>query len=238
MGSFRGLARQAYRRMSRRWKQKRFEAFVQCVSPPSGATVIDLGGATGRFFHENRAIVEDLGLKIVIADIDEQSLKVAEKNGLETLLLSESGFGEFQDGEFDVVFCNSVIEHVTLSKKDVWEYVDQDFAEKAYAMQSEFAKCIERIAKSYFVQTPHVRFPIESHTWFPACYIVTANRKKHVQRLKKINKYWIKTSSPDFNLLDEERFRALFPGATKVYTNTVLGFPKELIAYRSYPSGS
>jgi hypothetical protein len=38
---------------------------------------------------------------------------------------------------------------------------------------------------------------------------------------------------PDFNLLTEEEMTRLFPGATGIYCNKVMGFPKEIIAYRT-----
>ena len=56
----------------------------------------------------------------------------------------------FRDGEFDVVFSNSVIEHVGGFKE-----------------QMQMAAEIRRVGKRYFVQTPNRYFPIEPHFLVP-----------------------------------------------------------------------
>ena len=56
----------------------------------------------------------------------------------------------YHDAEFDVIFSNSVIEHVGGSDEKI-------------AMARE----IRRVGKSYFVQTPNRNFPIEPHFIYP-----------------------------------------------------------------------
>ena len=56
----------------------------------------------------------------------------------------------FRDKKFDLVFSNSVIEHVG-----------------DYFQQQRMAEEIYRVGNCYFVQTPNRYFPIEPHFLFP-----------------------------------------------------------------------
>ncbi|MFN8642742.1 MAG: methyltransferase domain-containing protein [Candidatus Binatia bacterium] len=75
----------------------------------------------------------------------------------------------FADRQFDVVFCNSAIEHVTLPKAACGQRRFRDAGWVAASMRSQraFAAEVRRVGKGYFVQTPHRAFPVEAHTWLP-----------------------------------------------------------------------
>jgi SAM-dependent methyltransferase len=55
----------------------------------------------------------------------------------------------FADGEFELVYCSSVIEHVPPDRRET------------------FAKEIRRVGRGWFVQTPAWSFPIEPHALLP-----------------------------------------------------------------------
>ncbi|MBC8844888.1 class I SAM-dependent methyltransferase, partial [Escherichia coli] len=57
---------------------------------------------------------------------------------------------EIDDQQFDIVFSNSVIEHLY-----TWEN------------QEKMAKEVLRVGKYHFIQTPNYWFPIEPHWVFP-----------------------------------------------------------------------
>lgn len=219
-------------KQSNKWAEQRFQLFLNLINPQPNSKILDLGGYDGKFFYRFKDMIKNLDLKIVIADIDEAGLKIAKERGFETLLLNEKGNINLQDKSIDIVFCNSVIEHVTLSKESVWECLDNKiFEEESNLRQKLFAQEIERIGKKYFVQTPHKDFPIEAHTWLP--FINKLNRKAMINCIKLSNKFWIKKTSPDWNLLNKQQMSSLFPSADNIIVNKVLGFEKEIIAYKT-----
>jgi hypothetical protein len=71
-------------------------------------------------------------------------------SNLESVVGDARNMREFGDGEFDVVFSNSVIEHVG-----------------DYKNQKQMALEVQRVGKRYFLQTPNFYFPFEPHFLFP-----------------------------------------------------------------------
>src|SRR6185436_14752510 len=110
---------------------------------------------------------------IFIADISEKALDIAKtRYGFETILLDESGTIPFEDKFFDFLFCNSVIEHVTIDKSEIYNVTsDSEFKIRSYQRQKILAQEIQRVSKKYFVQTPNKHFIVESHQWFPSLYL-------------------------------------------------------------------
>lgn len=218
-------------RQSAKWAEKRFKLFLALLNPEPESTILDLGGFDGKFFYTFKDMIKDLNLKIIIADINEDGLKIAKERGFETLLLNETGILDLQDKSIDIVFCNSVIEHVTLPKNEIWTCTDEQlFKNKSLIRQEEFANEIKRVGKKYFVQTPHKDFPIEAHTWLPL--VNKLNRKSMLNLISFTNKFWIKKTNPDWNLFNEEQINLIFPN-TDIIVNKVLNFKKEIIVYKN-----
>lgn len=132
----------------------------------------------------------------------------------------------FRDGSFDIVFSNSVIEHVGSA-----------------ANQQRFAAEIARVGRCYWVQTPNRLAPFEMHVMLPFVHLLP----KHWQ-FAVIRKFtpWELLAHPtedqkehfynhvvhDLRLLDEPDLRRLFPGA-QIMNERVLGLPKSLLAVRA-----
>ena len=190
--------------------------------------LLDLGGGGGEYLGKYRDRLNNFD--IYIADIDKNALKKASSFNFKTILLKENLSLPFKDNEFDVVFCNSVIEHVTGPKRKTVLIDDTKGFEKISRFhQKKFADEIKRVSKYYFVQTPHKNFPVESHTQFPL--VGYLNRSNQVRLIKFLNSFWIKKTQPDWNLLDEHDMRSLFPGAN-IIIEKVMGFPKSIIAIK------
>ena len=214
-----------------RFRQRRAKIFRDNFDLTADTRILDLGGWNGTYMH---AILENspvLPANVYVADIDEQAVNdAAVRYGFTPVVIPEAGQLPFQDKFFDIVFCSSVIEHVTVPKEEVWTLVSgQRFKDIAQTRQNEFAGEIRRLGKGYFVQAPYRWFPIETHSWLP--FVSYLPRRLQVSLLKFTNRFWIKKTSPDFYLPTMSDMENYFPDAS-ILREHALGMTKSLIAYR------
>lgn len=127
----------------------------------------------------------------------------------------------FHDGAFEMVFSNSVIEHLG------------DFAS-----QQRFAQEIQRVGLRYFVQTPNRWFPVEPHLITPLIHFLPRTWQRLLLRNFTVWGWVTRPSREqcarfleEVALLDYQKMRSLFPGA-EIHRERFLGFTKSLIAVR------
>ncbi|MFN6964212.1 MAG: class I SAM-dependent methyltransferase [Pyrinomonadaceae bacterium] len=202
----------------------------------SDTRILDLGSEDG---SNIKMVLDGTPIdpaNVWIADIDPQAVDHGRRAyGFRGVVIDESGKLPFDDGFFDIVYCSSVIEHVTLPKSEVWSIASgEEFRARAIQAQTRFAREIERVGRQYFVQTPASSFPIESHTWLPLLGHLPRNAMLPVMRVT--NKYWIKGADPDFNLLSADEMKSLFPRAT-IIRERFLGMTKSIMAVHSHRVG-
>ena len=109
---------------------------------PRPVRVLDVGGTTE--FWEDRGWAGRPDVEVVMVNlpgktIDRRHANLIPQDGDATAL-------DYGDGEFEVAFSNSVIEH--LGTRD---------------RQRKMASEIRRVARHYYVQTPNRWFPVEPH---------------------------------------------------------------------------
>lgn len=216
---------------SRRARQKRAAVFRQKFDLGAATRVLDVGSENGENIH---LVLSGTGVKaenVYIADIAPEAIKEGrDKFGYQTVLLDESGRLPFAEGEFDVVYCSSVIEHTTIPKSEIWKIKNADeFREKAWENQKIFAEEVRRVGKSYFVQTPNRGFVIESHSWLPLAGFLP--RPWLLKVLRVSNRFWIKDAPPDFNLLNADEMAKLFPEA-EIVLEKKFGLVKSIMAIK------
>jgi hypothetical protein len=215
--------------LSRRARARRGAIFRARLTPGPCTRILDLGGGTG----EHIASIMPSGMKITVADQDRIALDIAKQRlGFETIHLDDNHEWAQLIGQFDIIFCSSVIEHVT-GKKDVVvaENDGRRFRERAVEEQRRFADAVRRIGGRYFVQTPHKFFLLESHTWMPFA-IVFLPRRLQVRLIRLLNRFWWKKTQPDWHLLTAADMARLFPDA-EIVIERWCGLPKSVIAIKT-----
>lgn len=186
--------------------EKRCDLFFDLMNPQNGMTILDLGGANGELLQR---IKRKLNGRFIIADIYHQ------KHEFEFVLLKANKPLPFDDQSIDIVFCNSVIEHLANSFEE----------------QNKFANEIRRIGKAYFVQTPNKNFPIEAHTWLP--WVNLLKHRQLVFLIPILNKFWFKKcENTGWRLLTIKEMQQLFPKG-KICIERFLGLSKSIIAYKT-----
>lgn len=210
-----------------RCRRRRGDLFKHYLRPTENDRILDLGGEDGRYIGQ----VLPFRANVTIADIDAAKLRRAAAKGYRTILLDETGLVPAEDGFFDVIFCSSVIEHVTISKKKLEAVTSSRvFKELARLRQEAFAREIHRVGKGYFVQTPYKYFPLESHSRLPMP-LVLLPRRPQIAILKFFRKFWIARTSPDWNLLTVKDLRQFFPEAM-ILRERAFGLTKSIMAVK------
>lgn len=224
------MIKKIFNKYHEKWAKEKFDFFLKNMDLSNNQTILDMGGGDGSYMDRFKAFLNNY--KVIIADIDKKALQVAEEKGYFTSQIdAASNKLPFNDQEIDCVFCNSVIEHITIPKDQLWSdrSSSDSFSDEAFEIQKKFATELRRVAKKYYVQTPHKAFPVEAHTWFP--FVGYLKRKNQLRVIKQLNKFWVKKTAPDWNLLDEHDMQKMFPDA-EIIVWKKYGFKKEIIALK------
>jgi SAM-dependent methyltransferase len=201
---------------------------MQFLNPSEGDVILDLGSGDGSHI----ASIVPFRKNVYIADIDKHALERGKTMfGFNIVHLDENGTIPFPDKTFDIVFCSSVIEHVSVDKDSLTTFrSNRDFASMAFQRQLKFADEIRRVGKRYFDQTPYKYFIIESHTWLPFV-ILFLPRSWQIGIVRFLNRFWPKKTQPDWNLLTIQQMRTLFPDG-EIMLEKQLGLTKSVIAVK------
>lgn len=200
-------------------RKDRFLLFNSLVSTlPRPVNVLDLGGR--QKFWEEMNFTKEADINLTILNLEKVEVT---KPNFRSLVGDTRKIPELKNQEFDVVFSNSVIEHVG-----------------DYQQQSQMVEEIKRLGKRYFIQTPNYFFPIEPHFLFPCFQFFPLDLKVFI--LLNFGAGWYKKVdnqqeavevANSVNLLTEDKIRSLFPEAT-IYKEKLFGLTKSFIAYSGW----
>jgi methyltransferase family protein len=209
--------RDIYEPFQRRFRPKRLRLFYSCFSLTEETRVLDLGG--GLYFWE---LAKNEGLPVPQVTVLNVRPGPTQLLPQVRWLIGDARSTGFEDNSFDIVFSNSLIEHL-----EDWEG------------QLQFANEARRLAPNYFVQTPDKRFPIEPHFVTPFVHWLPKRVRASVLRNGTL---WGLIQRPDqdmcqklvreIELLGPKQMRCLFPDS-KMISEHFAGIPKSLVAFRA-----
>lgn len=209
---------QFYRWMWRFWKERRFVKFVETIQPSSTDILLDIGGYPFNWYRRGGLVkrVDTLNLTLQPMDhIPDAAPEIYTLQGDARQLAMD-------DQSYDIVFSNSVIEHVG------------DFQD-----QIKFAREARRVGKRLWIQTPARSCPIEPHYlgpfihWFPKSWHVPLARWASIRGLTKSASFEeLSDIACNTRLLNKHEFESLFPDCDIVTEKLLFIFPKSYIAIR------
>lgn len=204
--------------VSKKFRKKRFEFFGEfCSKINKPVSILDLGGSD--YHWRNSEFAGKSDLQITIVNIEDQD--VSDLENIKFIKKDVTDLIEFKDKEFDIVYSNSLIEHLNSDES-----------------QYKLAEDIRRIGKHYFVQTPNYYFPMEPHFLVPFFHYLPLNI-----RSKLIMNYdlgWFKKQNDKANadelassvkLLKKKELKKLFPDSD-IYHEKYLFLNKSFIIYK------
>lgn len=193
-----------------------FKSFM--LTLPRPVNVLDVGGR--QKFWEDMNFTDEADINLTILNVEKVEVT---KPNFRSIVGDTRKIPDLKSQEFDVVFSNSVIEHVG-----------------DYQQQSQMVEEIKRLGKRYFIQTPNYFFPIEPHFLFPCFQFFPLYLKVFILLnfgagwYKKVeNKQEAVEVANSINLLTEQKVRSLFPEAT-IYQEKLFGLTKSFIAYSGW----
>src|SRR3984957_2801010 len=135
-------------------RKRRHERFFAVTRLPVGARILDVGCGA-------------LGLRALEPQLDVTGVDLIERPDYPgPFVRADAAAGlPFADGEFDLVYCSSVIEHVPPARR------------------TAFAAEIRRVGRGWFVQTPAYSFPIEPHSLLPGAHWLPVRHRRRYWRL-------------------------------------------------------
>lgn len=202
-------------------RRRRFKLFLDMLSSiERPLKILDVGGTMG--FWEQMDFLDEEGIEITVLNSAPSELEYQPPASGGTRFLSCTAdardLSQFEDNSFDVVFSNSVLEHVG------------DFHD-----QKRMIEEVSRVGRRIFVQTPNYYFPIEPHFHvFGFQFLPISLRTSLLQRFdlgwtKKVpDRKLAEQVVKEVQLLTAKQIRSLCPEA-EIHYERAMGLTKSFI---------
>lgn len=197
-----------------RYRARRWELLRGAFPKIESMTVLDLGGRPGMWL---RAPYRPAALHIV-------NLQAPPSEFPDWMRVDQGdacALGpEVTSERYDLVFSNSVLEHVG-----------------GHAQRARFAANVRRLGRGYWVQTPYLYFPLEPHWLFPGFQFLPLNVRAAVSRRWPLVHFDQEDQAAsirrvmEIELVSKTEMRAYFPDSTLHFEKTA-GLTKSLIAVK------
>jgi 2-polyprenyl-3-methyl-5-hydroxy-6-metoxy-1,4-benzoquinol methylase len=183
--------------------------------------ILDVGG-TYNFWHTWRSEIDWTRTSVTCVNLDPSHASGGKEEELVKMIQGNAcDLSKIADREYDILFSNSVIEHVGQWRNMV-------------AMANE----VKRVSKRYLVQTPYFWFPIEPHARTPFLHWIPQSWAYRIVMARKCG-FWSKAGTvsqavqtvQSAQMIDYSQFKELF-GDAKIIRERLFGLTKSLIAIK------
>jgi hypothetical protein len=206
-------------KISPHFRRRRFRKFLETFSPTRSMRILDVGGLPRAW--QGVPIESEITI-LNITPLDDFEGSFLQPNHI--AVLGDGTRLPYPEQSFDIVFSNSVIEHL-----GTWE------------RQQAFAAEACRVGKRYWIQTPAKEFPLEPHYFGPFVHWFSKPMQKRLLRnftlwglLGRPTDETLDQVLAELRLLNFREFRLLFDGP-QIWVERVLGLPKSYTAYVTRP---
>ena len=137
-----------------RARRRRYARFVELMRPDAGTRIVDVGCGP-------------IGLRAFAPDLEVTGVDLEARPDYPGPFVQADATRRlpFADGEFDVAYSNSLIEHLPPAGRPA------------------FAAELKRVARRWWVQTPAFGFPLEPHALLPAAHWLPTSLRRPYWRL-------------------------------------------------------
>jgi len=195
----------------------RFESLTAGFARP--LRILDIGGTTA--FWERRGWAGRSDIQLTLVNLAAEPSSHA---NITSIAGDATRLTDYADGDFDIAFSNSVIEHLFS-----WEN------------QQAMAREVQRVARAFWVQTPNYWFPVEPHfhvvgwQWLPEeVRVALLRRRRCGWRGPCPDAEQARHHVREVRLLTKRDLAALFPTAT-VTPERIFGLTKSWVVTGGFP---
>jgi hypothetical protein len=201
----------------RHFRTRRIQKFIDVFRPGPETRILDVGGLP-RFWTANLPVDSRITV-LNLEPLEECEASLATPNM--TCVVGDGTQLQYDDREFDIVFSNSVVEHVG-----------------TFENQIAFAREARRVGRGYWVQTPAHEFPVEPHYWSPFIHWLPKEAQKHLLRnftlwgiMGRPDKARIEAALAEVRLMKRREVQELFPDG-QIWTERLAGLAKSYTVYK------
>ena len=207
-----------YRQIFKLWRKRRFELFLRLLRPSSSDILLDVGGYPESWTAYPQPVkrIDTLNIHEVSwppENAPNHNIKTLVGDGCSLTMTAQS---------YDIVFSNSVIEHVGSPE-----------------CHQQFASEVRRVAKALWVQTPAYECPIEPHYLAPFIHYLPCSLQKRIVRwctlwgwIERPTQEQIDFMVETTHLLRKSEMQRLFPDCEIITEHMLWVIPKSYIAIR------
>jgi hypothetical protein len=201
--------------LGERYRARRWQLLRESFPEIESMSVIDLGGRVGMWLRApfRPATIHIVNLQAPPAEVPPW-MRVDQGDAC---ALSD----EIADSKYDLVFSNSVLEHVG-----------------GHAQRARFADNVHALSARHWIQTPYRYFPVEPHWLFPGFQFLPLSARAEISRKWPLVHFPPESRAAnvrrvmEVELLSRTEMQSYFPDSTLLPEKT-MGLTKSLIALKT-----